>query len=100
MRFKFSIAQLLIVTTVFAVLTGIAIRMDLVASDWWVICLLATVYLGYLMFVGTIFGPRYYRDFVQFQNDRQRQRVTRAQLEHEIQSKQAALQKQKESDSA
>lgn len=44
--FKFSIRQLLIVTTVFAVLTAIAIRLNLISvSDWQVIGLLGAAYL-------------------------------------------------------
>ena len=87
--FKFSIRQLLIVTTVFAVLTAIAIRLNLISvSDWQVIGLLGAAYLAYLLFVGAIFGSRYYREFVQLQKNRQQQKVTRAELEHEVQSKQ------------
>ncbi len=96
MRFKFSIRQLLIVTTVFAVLTGIAIRLNVLASDWRIIGVLATVYLAYLIVVGIFIGPRYYREFVELQNNRRRQKVTRAELEHEVQSKQQLREKRRE----
>ena len=95
MKLKFSTRQLLIVTTVFAVVTGIAIRLNLLASDWRIIGTLATVYLVYLIVVGTFIGPRYYREFVELQKNRRRQKVTRAELEHEVQSKQQLRENEK-----
>ena len=45
--------------------------------------------------VGTFIGPRYYREFVELQKNRRRQKVTRAELEHEVQSKQQLRENEK-----
>lgn len=81
MKFRFSVKSLFIITTVIAVLMGIAIRLDLFSRQ--IIAAFALYFLVYLGVVCLFFGPRYFRELMEFREKRKSQRLFRAKLEEE-----------------
>ena len=77
MKFRFSIKSLFIITTVIAVLMGIAIRLDLVSRQ------ITLYFLVYLAIVCLFFGPRYFRELREFREKRSSQLLVKASLEEE-----------------
>ena len=77
MKFRFSVKSLFIITTVIAVLMGIAIRLDLVSRQ------ITLYFLVYLAIVCLFFGPRYFRELREFREKRSSQLLVKASLEEE-----------------
>ena len=89
MKFRFSVTSLFIITTVMAVLMGIAIRLDLVSRQ--IITAFVLCFLVDLAVVCVFFGPRYLRELHEFRERRDKQRLAKASLEEETRQLLAAV---------
>ena len=89
MKFRFSIKSLFITTTVFSVLMGIAVWLDLI-THWRLVGAIACYLFIYLFIVCLCFGPRYFRELMEFREKRNSQRLVRASLEEETRKLMAA----------
>jgi len=87
---KFSIKQLIFITTIVAVLMGAGIWLEMFESNWRVVATLSVCFLIYLSIVAVFYGPRYLRDWKEFRANVKSQRLVRKELESEVEEFRAA----------
>ena len=99
MKFRFSVQSLFILTTVVAVLMGIAMWLKLV-NHWRFVVIFVSYLVVYLFVAGLFLGPRYLREWREFREKRSSQLLLKASLEEEVREKlKIANEKKRDQDS-